>query len=281
MEERLSGATAATERARTQAYERIDDATRAMMEGYLSVIEGAKTVSRCDAALGSYSLLVRTAAMARAADELLRLAGEVGGALVLAAASDDEVEDQDEDEDEDDELEQDEWEQEQEEHTDVADPMAEGEVNGELVKGLPEPGVEVPVMHPEVVEIDMDEEEESLHEMVEHQDIRQLEQAAGHEAAEEEIARRGEEPNEMNDELQQVEVEPEAVIEATVKNVEEEDDAVVGALAVAVAAAVAATEESYTEEAEVVGSPEESSQEQEVQAEEVLSEVKSDPDDVD
>mmetsp|Transcript_59316 Transcript_59316/g.165610 ORF Transcript_59316/g.165610 Transcript_59316/m.165610 type:complete len:107 (-) Transcript_59316:77-397(-) len=74
-------ATADDERA--LVYERIDVAIRGMMEGYMSVIEAAKVSSRNDMAVNSYSMLVRTAAMSRAAEELLRIAGEVGCALAL------------------------------------------------------------------------------------------------------------------------------------------------------------------------------------------------------
>eukprot|EP00933_Yihiella_yeosuensis_P073641 TRINITY_DN82355_c0_g1_i1.p1 TRINITY_DN82355_c0_g1~~TRINITY_DN82355_c0_g1_i1.p1 ORF type:complete len:235 (+),score=57.49 TRINITY_DN82355_c0_g1_i1:62-766(+) len=65
---------------RQQFRERVDSSVRAMMEGFASIIEAAKSGSRAEVAVNEYAYRANLAAMARAAEDLERLAGEIGSA---------------------------------------------------------------------------------------------------------------------------------------------------------------------------------------------------------
>eukprot|EP00929_Paragymnodinium_shiwhaense_P104908 TRINITY_DN6972_c0_g1_i3.p1 TRINITY_DN6972_c0_g1~~TRINITY_DN6972_c0_g1_i3.p1 ORF type:complete len:101 (-),score=28.11 TRINITY_DN6972_c0_g1_i3:156-458(-) len=69
-------------------FERIDEALRTMMESYAGIIEGTKATSSTTVAVGGHSLLVSSAAMTRASEDLMRIAGEVGCGLALAESQD-------------------------------------------------------------------------------------------------------------------------------------------------------------------------------------------------
>eukprot|EP00930_Biecheleria_cincta_P017411 TRINITY_DN13855_c0_g2_i1.p1 TRINITY_DN13855_c0_g2~~TRINITY_DN13855_c0_g2_i1.p1 ORF type:complete len:242 (-),score=69.61 TRINITY_DN13855_c0_g2_i1:142-792(-) len=62
--------------------QRIDAAVSTLMEGYASIIEAAKAGTRCEMAVNAYAASANTAAMARAADELVRIAGELSSARI-------------------------------------------------------------------------------------------------------------------------------------------------------------------------------------------------------
>eukprot|EP00747_Dinoflagellata_sp_TGD_P111214 gnl/TRDRNA2_/TRDRNA2_171169_c0_seq1.p1 gnl/TRDRNA2_/TRDRNA2_171169_c0~~gnl/TRDRNA2_/TRDRNA2_171169_c0_seq1.p1 ORF type:complete len:164 (-),score=32.06 gnl/TRDRNA2_/TRDRNA2_171169_c0_seq1:641-1132(-) len=68
---------------RSVARGRLDAAVRTMLEGYGAIVEAARVAPRGEMAVGDYALRVHAAAMARAADELLKLAGEVGSSRVV------------------------------------------------------------------------------------------------------------------------------------------------------------------------------------------------------
>ncbi|CAK0804145.1 unnamed protein product [Prorocentrum cordatum] len=69
--------------------ERTDAALRAVAEAYAVAVEAARVGSPGEAAAGGCALAVHRATMARAADDLLRIAGEVGcvGAAARAPAA--------------------------------------------------------------------------------------------------------------------------------------------------------------------------------------------------
>eukprot|EP00435_Cladocopium_sp_Y103_P054490 s1205_g17.t1 len=67
-----------------QLRRRVDAAVKTMMEGYIAAVEAAKASSESDRAVNHYVQCCYTAAMARAAEDLLRLAGELS---VARAAS--------------------------------------------------------------------------------------------------------------------------------------------------------------------------------------------------
>ncbi|CAE8619616.1 unnamed protein product [Polarella glacialis] len=67
--------------------ERIDAAVRTMTEGYVSIIEAAKAGSRSEMAVHAYAQCAHTAAMARASDDLVRIATELGSTGAADAAS--------------------------------------------------------------------------------------------------------------------------------------------------------------------------------------------------
>ncbi|CAL1169034.1 unnamed protein product [Cladocopium goreaui] len=62
---------------RQQLRRRVDAAVKTMMEGYIAAVEAAKASSESDRAVNHYVQCCYTAAMARAAEDLLRLAGEL------------------------------------------------------------------------------------------------------------------------------------------------------------------------------------------------------------
>lgn len=65
--------------------ERTDAAIRTMLEGYVSIVSAAKMTSRGDVSAGRYMLRAHTAAMARASDELVRIASEIGNIHAIIA----------------------------------------------------------------------------------------------------------------------------------------------------------------------------------------------------
>eukprot|EP00413_Alexandrium_margalefii_P031337 CAMPEP_0204567756 /NCGR_PEP_ID=MMETSP0661-20131031/36781_1 /ASSEMBLY_ACC=CAM_ASM_000606 /TAXON_ID=109239 /ORGANISM="Alexandrium margalefi, Strain AMGDE01CS-322" /LENGTH=190 /DNA_ID=CAMNT_0051575701 /DNA_START=56 /DNA_END=626 /DNA_ORIENTATION=+ len=66
---------------------RVDVAIRTLMESYTTLIDAAAAAPRSETAVNDYALRVHAAAMSRAADELLRIAGEVGGAQAVSEDS--------------------------------------------------------------------------------------------------------------------------------------------------------------------------------------------------
>eukprot|EP00434_Breviolum_minutum_P013377 symbB.v1.2.011786.t1/scaffold798.1/size257095/7 len=70
---------------RQQLRRRVDSAVKTMMEGYIATVEAAKASSESDRAVNHYVQCCYTAAMARASEELIRLAGELSVAKAVAA----------------------------------------------------------------------------------------------------------------------------------------------------------------------------------------------------
>mmetsp|Transcript_8781 Transcript_8781/g.16701 ORF Transcript_8781/g.16701 Transcript_8781/m.16701 type:complete len:206 (+) Transcript_8781:34-651(+) len=69
------------------AKDRVDNAIRSMLQGYAAIIEAAKVAPRAEMATNAYGLRVKAAAMSRAAEDLLRVAGQVGGTKAITSQS--------------------------------------------------------------------------------------------------------------------------------------------------------------------------------------------------
>ena len=76
----------APSRTKALARERVDAAVRSMMEGYAAIAEAAKISPPGEMAISSYAFSSHAAAMARAADQLLSVAGAVGSMAAVAEA---------------------------------------------------------------------------------------------------------------------------------------------------------------------------------------------------